>query len=63
MSPVVQQILLSRVSHQIGPGRRSVVTIHRRIEADQKRQLLRYMRGRYCWDPSIRKMLEGYGGA
>lgn len=46
-------------THLIGPGRRSVLTIHREIEKDKIRNLYRAVRGRYCWDPSIRRQLEG----
>jgi hypothetical protein len=38
------------------PPRRSVLTIHRRWDADVRRQLDRGMSGRFVWSPAIRRM-------
>ena len=37
----------------------NLITTHRRIEKDKLRNLRRAVKGRYCWDPSIRAILEG----
>lgn len=37
----------------------NLITTHRRIEKDKIRNLRRAVQGRYCWDPSIRDILEG----
>jgi hypothetical protein len=37
-----------------GPGRRTVMSLHKSVEKDFKNQVMRLARGRYVWWPALR---------
>ncbi len=45
--------------HLIGPGRRNVLTMHARMNAQAVREIERAAQGRYVWHPLVRQAIAG----